>query len=249
MFVGTEDEHNEFGLVTGLKDVRWYGRTSVLGLVEVIAGAKVFIGNQSFPYSLAEAMKVPRVLEVFMDALNSLPHGRKGYTRLTPELLDSLMEGEVPPNPGRSYRMTYSENRGRARAAAMMYSTRKRPLTCSMVALGMSEEDEKFVRELGVTKGDGGDYICVVDCSEGMNREAVRKVVRLMMATKKDGLFGEVGVVDKRVFCGTSVYGVSRRVYDDCGLRRDGESREDYTERCGKARYRSFSAGQVGEEA
>jgi ADP-heptose:LPS heptosyltransferase len=35
-----------------------------LQLARVVKSARLFIGNQSFPYALAEALKVPRILEV-----------------------------------------------------------------------------------------------------------------------------------------------------------------------------------------
>ena len=50
-----------------------------LELASVIAGSKLFIGNQSFPFSLAEALKVRRVLEVFYQCPNVLVEGANGY--------------------------------------------------------------------------------------------------------------------------------------------------------------------------
>lgn len=48
-------------------------------LASVIAGSKLFIGNQSFPFSLAEALKVKRVLEVFPQCPNVLVEGADAY--------------------------------------------------------------------------------------------------------------------------------------------------------------------------
>ncbi|SFC68626.1 hypothetical protein SAMN05421780_10886 [Flexibacter flexilis DSM 6793] len=50
-----------------------------LELAQLIAGAKLFIGNQSFPYALAEAMKVPRILELCYYTPNVVIHGENGY--------------------------------------------------------------------------------------------------------------------------------------------------------------------------
>lgn len=50
-----------------------------LELAQIIAGAKLFIGNQSFPYALAEAMKVPRILELCYYSPNVVIHGKNGY--------------------------------------------------------------------------------------------------------------------------------------------------------------------------
>ena len=45
----------------------------------VIAGAKLFIGNQSFPFAIAEAVKAKRLLEVFFDSPNVAVNGVNGY--------------------------------------------------------------------------------------------------------------------------------------------------------------------------
>ena len=50
-----------------------------LSLASTIAGAKLFIGNQSFPYSLAEAIKVPRILESYYLSPNVIPEGENAY--------------------------------------------------------------------------------------------------------------------------------------------------------------------------
>jgi hypothetical protein len=56
--VGTEAEFEDFG----------HGEHRVvdnaLDLARIIDGASVFVGNQSLPYAIAEAVKVGRVLEL-----------------------------------------------------------------------------------------------------------------------------------------------------------------------------------------
>jgi tetratricopeptide (TPR) repeat protein len=58
LFVGSGKEHAEFG----------HGEhvlaADALALARVIAGASVFVGNQSLPYAIAEGLKVGRLLEV-----------------------------------------------------------------------------------------------------------------------------------------------------------------------------------------
>lgn len=44
-----------------------------------IAGCKFFLGNQSFCFQLAEALKVPRILELFPMMPNVVPIGEKAY--------------------------------------------------------------------------------------------------------------------------------------------------------------------------
>jgi ADP-heptose:LPS heptosyltransferase len=46
-----------------------------LQLARVIKAARFFIGNQSFPYAVAEALKVPRILEVCPEVPDVIPTG------------------------------------------------------------------------------------------------------------------------------------------------------------------------------
>lgn len=50
-----------------------------LEMSKIIAGCKLFIGNQSFPYSLAEGLKVPRILETYYSSPNVIPEGKNGH--------------------------------------------------------------------------------------------------------------------------------------------------------------------------
>jgi hypothetical protein len=50
-----------------------------LQMAAIIAGCKLFIGNQSFPFALAEALKVKRLLEVYHLCPNVVPEGINGY--------------------------------------------------------------------------------------------------------------------------------------------------------------------------
>ena len=191
-----------------------------------------------------------------MDAVNSLPNGPGGYTRLTSGLMDALMRGEMPENPGRRYRMTFTENRACGAIAPLAITKSRRPPSCVCVAFGMSEEDKASVEALGVRVVDSRpeeaveavvdtdeDYICVADCSDGIDICLVDRLTRMMLKMRKDGLFGEMDSSGGRIECGGAVYGLSRRVFDDCGIKKPDESQADFTARCGAARYRSFSAG------
>jgi len=61
LFVGSQHEYNIFIKKYGYVD--FYLTTSCLTLAHIIGGAKLFIGNQSFPYSLAEGMKINAIQE------------------------------------------------------------------------------------------------------------------------------------------------------------------------------------------
>ncbi|MGI4804561.1 MAG: hypothetical protein ACRYFL_07310 [Janthinobacterium lividum] len=43
------------------------------------SGIYIDRGNQSFPYSLAEGLKVPRILETYYSAPNVIPEGKNGH--------------------------------------------------------------------------------------------------------------------------------------------------------------------------
>ena len=89
-FVGTEDEHHEFTSETGLGVERAHTPT-LKSVAEAILGSRLFIGNQSFPFALAEAFKHPRVLEIFPNAPNCMPSGANAYAKLSPALLGELL--------------------------------------------------------------------------------------------------------------------------------------------------------------
>jgi ADP-heptose:LPS heptosyltransferase len=90
-FVGYPDEYTAFNKeCSGLprlqaKDAR--------ELASWIAGAKCLIGNQSFPFALAEAMKTTRLLEVFPAVPNVVIHGPKGWDAINQNLFEDIAEG------------------------------------------------------------------------------------------------------------------------------------------------------------
>lgn len=62
-FVGTKEEHAEF--IRHFGSVSHYEWTpTLLDVARVIAGADLFIGNQSCAYAIAEGLKKPAILEV-----------------------------------------------------------------------------------------------------------------------------------------------------------------------------------------
>jgi hypothetical protein len=72
-FVGTRSEFIE--MQQTLPQLRHVECLDSLHLARVIKSARFFIGNQSFPYALAEAVKVPRILEVCPQCPNVIPTG------------------------------------------------------------------------------------------------------------------------------------------------------------------------------
>lgn len=76
-FVGTPAEYED--MKQALPALRYRKVADFLELAELIAGCKFFIGNQSFPFALAEALKVKRVLEVCFECPNVIPEGEQAY--------------------------------------------------------------------------------------------------------------------------------------------------------------------------
>ncbi len=63
VFVGMEEEWQAFR--GAYFDIEFYKVSSLLDFAQVVAGAKLYVGNQSFGLALADAMLVPRVAELW----------------------------------------------------------------------------------------------------------------------------------------------------------------------------------------
>jgi hypothetical protein len=88
IFVGLEEEWSVFR--RAYFDVRFYQVRSLLEFAQVVAGAKLYVGNQSFGLALADAMLIPRVAELWesnpirMSAI-------RGHQVLTPEIVEAYV--------------------------------------------------------------------------------------------------------------------------------------------------------------
>jgi len=92
LFVGTQHEWLRF--TRGYQfDVEGKTPSNVLELARTIKGAKLFIGNQSLCFALAESMKCPRILEVYEKFPNCMPHGKDGYTTLSEDVIEVYLNG------------------------------------------------------------------------------------------------------------------------------------------------------------
>ena len=89
-FIGVADEFKEIQKI--IPAIEWIPVTNFLQMAQFIAGCKVFIGNQSFPYSIAEAMKVPRILEISYEIINVVPEGENGHDFLFQDHFEWLVE-------------------------------------------------------------------------------------------------------------------------------------------------------------
>lgn len=90
VFIGVQAEFEDIKLQ--LPNIEYSKVPNFLELTEIIAGCKFFIGNQSFPFSIAEALKVPRILETFFDTPNVIPEGENSYDFYFQEHFESLVK-------------------------------------------------------------------------------------------------------------------------------------------------------------
>lgn len=78
VFAGTEKEHELFCKQNKLKVPRLIVN-NFLELAQAMVSCKFFLGNQSMCWNIAEALKIPRVLEVCRTAANCPPTGDFAY--------------------------------------------------------------------------------------------------------------------------------------------------------------------------
>ncbi|HWZ04675.1 MAG TPA: hypothetical protein VNX40_13755, partial [Mucilaginibacter sp.] len=89
-FIGVESEFKD--LRKYIPNIEWVQVSDFLEMAGIIAGCKFFIGNQSFPYSIAEALKVPRILEVSLEVINVIPEGENGHDFMFQDHFETLAE-------------------------------------------------------------------------------------------------------------------------------------------------------------
>lgn len=77
VFIGTTEEHDVFCAAFG--PIPHYKTPTLLEAARVIAGAKLFVGNQSAPHAIAEGLKKNILLEVWPEGPNCCIH-RPGVT-------------------------------------------------------------------------------------------------------------------------------------------------------------------------
>jgi len=89
-FLGLKDEYIE--LKKDINNLQFYNCKDFLELAMILKNTKVFIGNLSFGFALAEALKVPRLLESGPDFPLVYPNGKNGYDFYHQEHFESLFE-------------------------------------------------------------------------------------------------------------------------------------------------------------
>ncbi len=89
-FIGVKSEYDTMKRI--LKNLEWVQVENFLQLAVIIAGCKFFIGNQSFPYSIAEGLKVPRILEAYYHAPDVIPEGENAHDFYYQNHFESLVQ-------------------------------------------------------------------------------------------------------------------------------------------------------------
>ena len=77
LFLGLKDEYEDLKL--DIPKLEFYDCKNFLEAAEIIKSCKFFIGNSSFGFTMAEGMKVPRVMESYPDFPVIYPNGGHGY--------------------------------------------------------------------------------------------------------------------------------------------------------------------------
>ena len=230
LFVGMPDEYADFIKKTGLVGIPHYNTCSYRQLTQVIVGSKLFVGNQSFPFALAEAIKCPRVLEACPICPNCMPQSENGYTRLTQGVLRHYLLGEPYQ---REPSMTYCMSKIGVKTRCSI----RNPVPNITYILGNADPEfvhpflEKASRDKSEVKWiiPGGDYkgmanaiakgvksktICVVDMALMDDYVTARRVAELL--SKLEGIAGIY--VKQPYVLSDSCFAVSRKAYEECGL-------------------------------
>lgn len=233
VFVGSPAEHEDFMSCTGM-NMRRVETPTWEDLASVIRGGKLFVGNQSLAYSMAEAMKVPRVLESYPACPNCDPTGPDGHMRLTQGLIRRYVEGDG-----------VESWQGRSRSPWDMIPFRtvrsgRQNLSVSLVVFGSGDEGRDLAFQEEAKKagflvvsafGEGsfeeranraastadGDVICFADLSEGVTMQDV-EMVSGQMLDGKTGMAGSCLSTRLRPHVSGPCFAVSRRAYEQMGL-------------------------------
>jgi|TARA_B110000881_G_scaffold216651_1_gene232648 hypothetical protein len=90
VFIGLKDEFTN--LKKKIENLEYYDSKDFLELASIIKNAKLFIGNLSFGYALAEAIKVPRLLESGPNFPLVYPNGPNAYDFYFQNHFEELVE-------------------------------------------------------------------------------------------------------------------------------------------------------------
>ena len=90
LFVGLPAEYE--AMKQQIPSLQYYPTADFLELATVINSCKLFIGNQSFPFSIAEGLKVKRLLELYHFAPNVVVEGYGAYDFYYQEHFEKMVQ-------------------------------------------------------------------------------------------------------------------------------------------------------------
>ena len=90
IFIGLDQEYKNIS--KEIRNIQHVKVNDFLEMANIINSCRLFIGNQSFPYAIAEALKVSRLLEVSLDSPNIIPYGPNGYDFLYQDAFEELVK-------------------------------------------------------------------------------------------------------------------------------------------------------------
>jgi len=90
-FLGYEDEHEHFCDLFNV-NVKYKETKDFLEVAQFIKGSKLFVGNQSMCWGIAEGMKLPRYLEVCSICPNCMPVGGMGHCDWEDYTVEEIVE-------------------------------------------------------------------------------------------------------------------------------------------------------------
>ena len=93
VFIGFDSEYKKFLSDAGL-NIQRHAPTTILEFAGIIKGSRLFVGNQSLGFALAEAMKHPRALEISYLFPNCLPQSMNGHIKLSKGLVKRALCGQ-----------------------------------------------------------------------------------------------------------------------------------------------------------
>jgi ADP-heptose:LPS heptosyltransferase len=91
VFIGTKKEGELFNKQYEL-NIEIVEESDFLRVSKLIESCRFFIGNQSICWHIADALKVPRLLEVCSQFPNTFPTGKDGYVFLHQQSLELLFD-------------------------------------------------------------------------------------------------------------------------------------------------------------
>jgi hypothetical protein len=89
-FVGVEEEFLD--MKSSLPNLKYKPVNDFLEMATLINSCKLFIGNQSFPFSIAEGLKVNRLLEVYYKSPNVIVEGKGAHDFLYQPQFEKTVE-------------------------------------------------------------------------------------------------------------------------------------------------------------